>query len=535
MYYKYFGLAESPFSISVNPRYLFMSPRHRDALAHLLYGVGSGGGFILLTGEVGTGKTTINRALLEQLPANVDLAIVLNPALSAVELLATVCDELEIEYPAGVTSLKDLTDALHHFLLANHEAGRRTVLMIDEAQHLDFDVLEQIRLLTNLETDHEKLLQIILIGQPELTEKLARPELRQLNQRITARYNLEPLTPGETAAYIRHRLEVAGLPGGQELFPPGVVREIHKRAAGIPRQINLLCDRTLLGAYGRSMSKVNRQLVVAAAGEVFGPSVAHSKAISGLAWLWGAIALALILGVLWWGAEGIGGRSVTPEVPIGREAVTRSEPSGRENPAWLVSEANAQQRLWQLASDSPMPLDPCRTGVGEGLQCGRGVSDVWEPLIRLNRPVVLAMQTPDRFTAATLVVAFQQPEAWIWGQQGLERISLVDLADAWRGEYLFLWRPPVAWNGSVAVGDNSAAVAVIADMFARLDGQPQPLTENLFTSALAERVTLFQSSRDLEADGVVGEQTMLRLNEALGLSPTPERVLERAQWLSREP
>ena len=535
MYYKYFGLAESPFSISVNPRYLFMSPRHRDALAHLLYGVGSGGGFILLTGEVGTGKTTINRALLEQLPANVDLAIVLNPALSAVELLATVCDELEIEYPAGVTSLKHLTDALHRFLLANHAAGRRTVLMIDEAQHLDFDVLEQIRLLTNLETDHEKLLQIILIGQPELTEKLARPELRQLNQRITARYNLEPLTAGETAAYIRHRLEVAGLPAGQELFPAGAVREIHKRAAGIPRQINLLCDRTLLGAYGRSMGKVNRQLVAAAAGEVFGPSATNKKSTLGPAWLWGAIALAVMVGALRWGADGIGGRSVTSEVPVEREDRTRSDASGRESPAWLISEATAQQRLWQLASDSPMPPDPCQIGVRGGLRCSRGISDVWEPLISLNRPVVLAMQTPDRFTAATLVVAFQQPDAWIWGQQGLQRISLVEMAEAWRGEYLFLWQPPVAWTGSVALGDNSAAVAVIADMFARLDGQPQPLTENLFTSALADRVTLFQTVHNLEADGVVGEQTMLRLNQALGLSPTPERVLERAQWLSRGP
>src|SRR6056300_1351515 len=246
MYHHYFGLAESPFSIAVNPRYLFMSARHRDALAHLLYGVGSGGGFILLTGEVGTGKTTINRCLLDQLPDSTDLAIVLNPALSAVELLATVCDEFEIEYPRDSLSLKRLTDALHGFLLDNHARGRRSVLMIDEAQHLDFDVLEQIRLLTNLETNDEKLLQIILIGQPELTEKLARPELRQLNQRITARYNLQPLNREETEAYIQHRLHVAGLAAGRTLFPKRVVREIHRRTQGIPRQINLLCDRTLL-------------------------------------------------------------------------------------------------------------------------------------------------------------------------------------------------------------------------------------------------------------------------------------------------
>ncbi|MEE3019415.1 MAG: AAA family ATPase, partial [Pseudomonadota bacterium] len=190
MYHQHFGLNEAPFSIAVNPRYLFMSQRHRDALAHLLYGVSGGGGFILLTGEVGTGKTTVNRCLLEQLPDTTDLAIILNPALSALELLASACDELGIDYPRETHSLKALTDALHRYLLENYDRGRKTVLMIDEAQHLDFDVLEQIRLLTNLETNDEKLLQIILIGQPELSDKLARPELRQLNQRITARYNL---------------------------------------------------------------------------------------------------------------------------------------------------------------------------------------------------------------------------------------------------------------------------------------------------------------------------------------------------------
>ena len=186
-----------------------------------------GGGFILLTGEVGTGKTTVNRCLLEQLPDTTDLAIILNPALSAVELLASACDELGIDYPKETHSLKALTDALHRYLLENYDRGRKTVLMIDEAQHLDFDVLEQIRLLTNLETNDEKLLQIILIGQPELSDKLARPELRQLNQRITARYNLQPLNLDETSAYIRHRLEVAGLKGDRRLFDSSAVKQIH--------------------------------------------------------------------------------------------------------------------------------------------------------------------------------------------------------------------------------------------------------------------------------------------------------------------
>ena len=240
MYYQYFGLTEAPFSIAVNPRYLFMSARHRDALAHLLYGVGTSGGFILLTGEVGTGKTTINRCLLEQLPHDTDIAIILNPALNAMELLATACDELGISYDVDNHTLKTLTDKLHGFLLENHARGRKTVLLIDEAQHLDFDVLEQIRLLTNLETNSEKLLQIILIGQPELAQMLAQPELRQLNQRITARYNLEPLNLDETGAYIHHRLQVAGMSPDRIIFPSSVVRGIYQRTRGIPRVINVL-------------------------------------------------------------------------------------------------------------------------------------------------------------------------------------------------------------------------------------------------------------------------------------------------------
>ena len=534
MYHQYFGLTEAPFSISVNPRYLFMSPRHRDALAHLLYGVGSGGGFILLTGEVGTGKTTINRALLEQLPDNVDLAIVLNPALSAVELLATVCDELDIDYPRGEESLKVLTDALHRFLLENHQRDRKTVLMIDEAQHLDFDVLEQIRLLTNLETDSEKLLQIILIGQPELTEKLARPELRQLNQRITARYNLEPLNVDETAAYIRHRLEVAGLSGSQELFPGGVVRTIHARTRGIPRQINLLCDRALLGAYGRKEVRVNGRLVQAAAVEVFGD--AKPGGADRPVWLVPLVVVGL-LGAAIWAAlvSGLVDRSEgeLPE-PVDVPEVVRTAPAPAR-PAWLLGEALAEQRLWQLSSDAPYPPVICAPQTVAELRCTRGTSDVWEPLLDLRRPVLLSMQTPEKFTAAALVVAFDGNSAWVATAEGMERLPLVALASAWRGGYAYLWRPTEGWQQPLGVGDSGAAVAAVARWFATLDGQDTPLTIDRFTDALAARVTLFQESVGLTADGVVGEQTVLRLNEAVGRALTPAKAIERARWFSGEP
>lgn len=546
MYYKYFGLVESPFSISVNPRYLFMSPRHRDALAHLLYGVGSGGGFILLTGEVGTGKTTINRALLEQLPENVDLAIVLNPALSAVELLATVCDELAIEYPANDHSLKDLTDALHRFLLDNHQAGRKTVLMIDEAQHLDFDVLEQIRLLTNLETDSEKLLQIILIGQPELTEKLRRAELRQLNQRITARYNLEALSLDETAAYINHRLQVAGLPSGRELFSSHVVRAIHKRAEGIPRQINLLCDRALLGAYGRKMDRVNRRHVAAAAQEVFGASPTSGRRPSASLWVFGSACLfgLLLLSAIIYRADLL--PALGPSAVVDREQAAQSDddPAAQQSPgvrtdtqvaAWLINETLALEQLWQLNSDGPSPAEVCGGVIPESglkdLRCFEGTAQVWDTVISLNRPVVLDMQTPGRFSAATLVVVFEGSSAWVLGDAGLERIKLIDMAVAWRGGYRLLWQPPQGWRRPLVEGDIDPVVAVVARLFATLDQQNKPLTEQRFNTALVERVRLFQVQNGLTADGVVGAQTLMKLSDVLGKGLAPDVALRRAQWL----
>ncbi|HET7341961.1 MAG TPA: AAA family ATPase, partial [Methylomirabilota bacterium] len=268
MYTSHFGLAEPPFSIAPDPRYLFLSEGHREALAHLLWGLGANGGFVQLTGEVGTGKTTLCRALLEQLPPEVDVAMVFNPALTSVELVAAVCDELRVPYPAGTTSLKTLVDALDRYLLDAHARGRRTVLVIDEAQDLSREVLEQVRLLTNLETTREKLLQIILIGQPELRTVLARGDLRQLAQRVTARYHLRPFSEPETRAYVRHRLQTAGQ--HRPIFRRAALRLVHRASRGIPRLINTICDRALLGAYAAGRTQVTAAIVRRAAGEVLG-------------------------------------------------------------------------------------------------------------------------------------------------------------------------------------------------------------------------------------------------------------------------
>ena len=269
MYTSFFGLNEKPFSITPDPRYLFMSERHGEALAHLVYGVTESGGFMQLTGEVGTGKTTLVRTLLQnRLPENADVAVILNPQLSALEFLETICEELGISGVGEKGSSKALIDALNKYLLTAHADGRRTIILVDEAQNLARDVLEQVRLLTNLETSKQKLLQIILIGQPELRELLARTDLRQLAQRITGRYHLEPLSRDETAEYIEHRLRVAGALG--EIFDGAAKREVFNLSQGVPRLINVICDRALLGAYSHESRRVNRTLVRRAAAEISG-------------------------------------------------------------------------------------------------------------------------------------------------------------------------------------------------------------------------------------------------------------------------
>ncbi|MEP1594231.1 MAG: AAA family ATPase [Halieaceae bacterium] len=540
-----------------------MSPRHRDALAHLLYGVGAGGGFILLTGEVGTGKTTINRCLLEQLPDDTDIAIILNPALSAVELLASACDELGIDYGEDNSSLKTLTDKLHGFLLENHGRGRKTVLLIDEAQHLDFEVLEQIRLLTNLETNSEKLLQIILIGQPELAQMLARPELRQLNQRITARYNLEPLNPEETAAYIRHRLQVAGLATGRELFPASVVRNIHRRTRGIPRLINLLCDRTLLGAYGKNANQADKALLAAAAAEVMGeiPDTAGARRFpfaAGAAVMAGGFVVAVVAAAWFYlGQQGEplaavkepSGVSEVPSteraaaepVPVTPVAAAANEPrqavaqpmtpavspAPAEEPELLMSTADGQSLLWSLYSAAPVPVDFCSEEQQAGLLCSRGRADTWDELREFDRPLLLSIVTPDRFAASVVLLSIADRQATLAAEDGIIEIELAEIGAQWTGDYFYLWHPPVGFDRPIALGDSGAAVAEVARLFARLDQQETSLTGQRFNSALDQRVRLFQRSNGLDDDGVVGERTLLKLNEQLAVDVTAGRARER--------
>ncbi|MCE1194860.1 MAG: AAA family ATPase, partial [Acidovorax sp.] len=346
MYAPFFGLQQPPFSIAPDPRYLFMSERHREALAHLLYGLDAGGGFVLLTGEVGAGKTTVCRCFLEQIPQHCNVAYIFNPKLTVRELLRSICDEFGVPHkptvPGGVETVKDYIDPLNASLLAAHGAGRNTVLIIDEAQNLSADVLEQLRLLTNLETSERKLLQIILIGQPELRAMVAKPSMEQLAQRVIARFHLGALTPQETQQYIAHRLAVAGLTGPLP-FDRGALRRVHALSHGVPRRINLLCDRALLGAYAVGARQVTRSIVNRAAREVFdAPALARQRtaglprwALAGLGAVAGAAAVAAAgwaLG-LWPAAHGSALRAGDRPVAAPAPAAPASPASAPTSPA----------------------------------------------------------------------------------------------------------------------------------------------------------------------------------------------------------
>ena len=309
MYVSFFGLQQAPFSIAPDPRYLFMSERHREALAHLLYGVSGGGGFVLLSGEIGAGKTTVCRCFLEQVPVGCQVAYIFNPKLTVTELLQSVCDEFGIPVPAqpaGLATVKTYIDLLNTHLLAAHAQGRQCVLVIDEAQNLSAEVLEQLRLLTNLETNERKLLQIILIGQPELRDMLARPELEQLAQRVIARFHLGALSEHETVQYIRHRMAVAGMNTPLPFDRPARQR-IHQWSRGVPRRINLLCDRALLGAYSAGKARVDSGIVDKAAAEVFDKprlALAQRRWRPALAWGLGLVTGVALFGVVSWAMDG---------------------------------------------------------------------------------------------------------------------------------------------------------------------------------------------------------------------------------------
>ncbi len=267
MYASYFGMQENPFNLNPDPRYFYLSPQHQEALNCLIYGINERKGFMVITGGIGNGKTTICRTLLARLDSSIESALIFNSALSDLELLQTINQEFGISMARGRQTKKRCLNALNDFLLANYAAGKQALLLIDEAQNLSHNVLEQIRMLSNLETDREKLLQIVLMGQPELHELLALPSMRQLNERITVRYDLKPLDRANVQIYIEYRLTMAG--GMDKVkFLPGAYNLVYRYSRGNPRRINALCDRALLIAYAQDAATIDRQIIKKAVADV---------------------------------------------------------------------------------------------------------------------------------------------------------------------------------------------------------------------------------------------------------------------------
>lgn len=529
MYASYFGLAERPFSLAPDPRYFYLSDAHREALAHLLYGIGEGGSFVLLTGEVGTGKTTVCRALLEQLPPDVDIAMIFNPRLTSVELLAAACDELGIAYPAGTTSLKVLVDALSHALLDAHGRGRRTVLMIDEAQNLGPEVLEEIRLLTNLETTREKLLHVVLIGQPELAELLARPELRQLAQRVTARYHLRPFTEAETHAYVQHRMEVAGQQ--QAIFDARALRAAHRLSRGVPRLLNTICDRALLGAYATGQKRVTAAIVRRAAAEVLGrrPRTRWRAVATAMALLLVAAGSALALlgsgGLRHIGSQvaGLGAAASAPApvtVPVVMATAAmppRPEPTLAEileDPSAIADKTSAFARLyalWRLEARSDAAELGCEHGREAGLRCLLRTG-TWTVLRRLNLPAILPLVTPKGETRYVVLSGLDGERATL--QLGERRVVVptVEIERFWDGPFVTIWKPPVVGPVPLKPGMRGKDVLWLSRRLAEVEGGPARAgTGQVYDEELKRRVAAFQQVESLTPDGIAGEETLVRL------------------------
>jgi len=513
MYIDHFKLNEAPFSIAPNPRFLFMSGHHREALAHLLYGMDHDGGFVLLTGEVGTGKTTLSRCLLDQVPDHTNVAFIINPKLSVIELLATICDELGIEYPAGTPSNKELVDRINRYLLYAHAKGCKTVLLIDEAQNLSSEVLEQLRLLTNLETHETKLLQIILLGQPELQHMLTSPELRQLSQRITARYHLAPLSIHEMHAYIEHRLTVAGC--HDTIFTNTAMKKLFRISQGIPRLINLICDRAMLGAYAKNTHRVTPGIMRRAALEVMGketPRMTDSRWPKRLLWI---MVIVLLVG----GGLSLADHSFRHEQP-------QPWPNGGAAEQSRPIAFRQLFRLWDVDASMTDVHRPCVFAAQQGLLCLRQRGGIGS-LRAINRPAIIQLQDDNGAVFSATLSGISGNAANLLINDRPQTMPLDQLQRRWFDDFTILWRSPAGYTGPVRPGEKGTATQWLARSLAKLDGQKtNSSTPAVFDSTLAMQLKQFQQRSGLPADGVAGPQTLIRLNTALEI-PGPRLIPSR--------
>ncbi len=545
MYADFFGFTETPFSIAPDPGYLYMSESHREALAHLLYGLQTDGGFVLLTGEVGTGKTTICKSLFTRIPESVDLAFILNPKITVIELLETICDELHIAKPWKV-STKSLVDKINGHLLDTNARGRKTVLIIDEAQNLSVDVLEQLRLLTNLETDKRKLLQIILLGQPELRDMINRPQLRQLAQRVTARYHLGPLNRQDIAGYIFHRIQVAG--GQENVFTDRAMKLVHQKSLGIPRLINLICDRALLGAYTRQQGTVTPTIVRQACHEIFDtPKRKHS-----LPWMLATLVCFVIIAGLTYSllsppaaTDQVTGQAATAaqvteqvaKVPISKPqpvapppaapapaAAPSPPPLARVWPADFGFGTTMEDAFTDLAdmwglSYQPGRSEPCDFAREVGLRCYDRQEDI-NSLRALDRPAVLSLYDDQGRPFYVILTRLDGNRAEFHAAGQTVALDIAALQTRWFGEYRILWYSPLDYSGVVHPGSTAKIIPWLAQALQSADLYPDGKAATRLEGTLLGALKQFQFSAGLTPDGVLGPKTVIHLNKAMG-APGP--------------
>ncbi len=525
MYEEYFGLKKKPFSIVPDPGYFYMSEGHREALAHLMFVTQSDGGFVLLTGEVGTGKTTVCRRFLQVMPDDTEVAFILNPRLTSDELLASICDEFGIHYPDGTTSVKTLVTCINDYLLDLHERGRKAVLIIEEAQNLSPDVLEQVRLLTNLETNHHKLLTMIMLGQPELRDMLSQPQLRQLSQRITARYHLGSLPKNQIAAYVSYRLEAAGHVRGQ-LFSPQALKKLSRLTGGVPRLINAICDRALLGAFVEGKDRIDVRTLVAAAREVTGKKgrVRPTGAAIGVSVAGICFVLCVVLGAMYYvhARKPLAVRSAAaiPAQPaVQEQAKMMSLPDVLNRPADQTGEETMHAAYAALFTEWHGVYERgkdnvCRQAEGQGLRCLKGRGSIID-LRQMNTPAVLTFvnEKNEEYFGTVTALRGEAASITIGGMAG--EIDVRRLADAWTGDYLVLWRAPAQYSRDLRPGGRGPLVGWLATQLAEIGGETgsaRPAT--VYDGQIVKQVKRLQIAGGMTPDGIVGPRTIIRLNSA---------------------
>lgn len=529
MYKDFFGLTDLPFSIVPSARFLFLSGRHKEALAHLQAGLGDGGGFALLTGEVGTGKTTVSRALLSQLDDKVKPGLILNPTFTVPDLLAAICDEFKISYPEQA-SLKQFTDAIYQYLLANHAKGVQTLVIIDEAQHLTPDVLEQLRLLTNLETDSRKLLKVLLIGQPELQQRLQQENLRQLAQRITARYHLLPLSVNEVESYISYRLNTAGQMNS--VFTSSAIKWIAIQTGGIPRLINLVCDKAMLYSYHRGCHEVDKNVVEQACHDVLSWQSSVPVVTKKSYWRYGVAAL---LGLSLTGASHFYFSSVkttnivtpdevvlastVPAEPVMSDVIAHdSLPDALPEPRVPIESYIQSSRRSVLAMQALLNVWGFETSLLEAncenspraqLYCYQGQGSLLDLQV-LNRPAVLTLYEQHKPFFAVLYAVNDESVELLLAQQRIE-VPLSWLEERWIGEYQLLWRSPLSEQRVLRVGAKGDDVILLDSLLSTVVGGDASST-GTFDQKVKEKVQLFQRWQGLADDGIVGPRTLMALD-----------------------